>query len=241
MTAFTQVIPKIIAGLGISAIATLTLPLAPSSLTQIPGFSLLATAKAAEIAPYTDSSLTLVGTITSKKGQELALMQTASIPLKFYRIGEKLNGYTLLEITRDHVKLSLKKQHYILYLQQKTLTSIENPTPTTVSRQDHIIIKRELLDHIRNNRQAWLNAVSLRLEMSEGYVSGYLVESINKIPFNSNIGLKEGDIIKTINGISISQPLLFAKTVNNLMEVSDITIQVERDHNLYILNFNIKE
>lgn len=201
-------------------------------------------AQASEINYSPSITLTLVGTVASNNGKALALLLAPGSTLKFYALGDNIEGYTLTDISPNSITLTKEKKLFTLYLQDKTLieSSPSNAqTSTIVPTQTNIVINKKLLNHIRNNPQAWVNAISMRLEMSDGLVSGYFIESIRKIPFQANIGLKKGDIIKAVNGVSIGQPQLFAKTVNNLMNVSDMTIQVERNHKLHLLNFNIQD
>ena len=136
----------------------------------------------------------------------------------------------------------------MLHLQQRTaLISLPaSARPDSSSEQAanlpvNIHIKRQLLNHIRHNIQQWLNAISLKLEVTDGRVSGYSVESIQNIPLSSAIGLQQGDIIKSINGIPVGQSELFAETTNNLININDIYIKIERGHKLNILHFSVKD
>ncbi len=188
---------------------------------------------------------TLVGTITGT--QPLALLELANKELHFYKLTDKIGNFTITAIEHNKISLSHNKQFYILHLQQKTALV---PLPTSPSGSSseqppdlpvNIHIKRQLLNHIRHNIQQWLSAISLRLEVTDGRISGYLVESIQNIPLNSAIGLQQGDIIKSINGIAVGQSELFAKITNNLINSDDIYIKIERGHKLNILHFSIKD
>ena len=184
----------------------------------------------------------LVGTVVSKKNQQLALIETKDKDLKFYTIGQKINNFTIQAIRRNQIQVGNDSQSYTLYLQSKLPPSIFSKSQTNSLKNNseiNIPIDRKLLKHVRNNIQLWLNAVNMRLEVTEGRISGYVIESMQSIPFNSNIGLEKGDVIKSVNGIPIGQSALFARTVNNLLDSSDITLKVERRHSLQIINFSI--
>jgi len=184
----------------------------------------------------------LVGTIVSKKNQQLALIETKDKDLNFYTIGQKINNFTIQVIQRNQIQVSNDAQSYTLYLQSKQKSPILPKSQTNslqINDEINIPIDRKLLKHVKNNIQLWLNAVSMRLEVTEGRISGYVVESVQSIPFNRNIGLEKGDVIKSVNGIPIGQTALFASTVNNLLDSSEITLKVERRHSLQIINFSI--
>jgi len=184
----------------------------------------------------------LVGTIVSKKNQQLALIETKDKDLKFYTIGQKINNFTIQAIQRNQIQVGNDSQSFTLYLQSKLKSPVFQKSQTNLLKNNNEInipIDRKLLKHVKNNIQLWLNAVNMQLEVTEGRISGYVIESIQSIPFNSNIGLEKGDIIKSVNGIPIGQPALFTHTVNNLLDSSEITLKVERRHNLQIINFSI--
>lgn len=191
---------------------------------------------------------TLVGTITGT--QPLALLEFNDKKLHFYTLADKIENFTLTEIKRNKIKLSRNTQFFTLHLQQRTAvvsrpasTGIpsDSPSEQTTGLPIDIQIKRQLLNHIRHNIQQWLGAVSLKLVMTDGRVSGYSVVSVQNIPLSSAIGLQPGDIIKSINGIHVGQPRLFAKTTNNLINRNDIYIKIERGHKLNTLHFLIKD
>lgn len=189
------------------------------------------------------SSFILIGTIASTHQQPLALIQFDQQKLRFYALNEKIGVYTLTSIMRNKIMLSFKEKTYTIPLQQKFNSQPnQNLDENSLSElPQQIIIKRNLLNHISNNIQQWLNAISLSMEVKDGRISGYIVDSINNPPLDSAIGLEVNDVIKSINGIHVSQPELFTNMVNTLSDNSDINIQVERGHKLHILNFHISD
>lgn len=190
------------------------------------------------------SSFILVGTITSSNSRPLALIQYKNEKLQFYSLEDKVGAYTIIKIQKNKIQLRRNNNVYRLHLHQKfdsQSTQVASDKSLSTELPQQILIKRKLLDHIRKNIQQWLNAVSLKLEITDGHISGYTVESISNIPLKSPIGLKVGDIIKSINGIHVSQPELFSQTVDNLIDNSNIYIKIERGHKTNILNFHISD
>lgn len=189
-------------------------------------------------------SFLLVGTIVSHNSQPLALIQFDNNKLRFYSLNDDINSYTLFSIQNDKIQLLRNQNIYTLHLNQKFYHQNNQANSTeslTTELPQQILIKRHLLDHIRTNIQQWLNAVSLKLEITDGRISGYIVEAINNIPMKSSIGLKSGDIIKSINGIHVSQPELFSQTVDKLIDSSDIYLEIERGHKTNIINFQVSD
>ncbi len=188
---------------------------------------------------------TLVGTITGNP--PLALLALDDKKLHFYTLKDKIGNFTITAIEKNKINLSYNKRIYTLHLQQKTaLVALPVPAADLSSKQAanlpiNIHVKRQLLNHISHNIQQWLAAIPLKLEITDGRVSGYAVGTVQNIPLNSAIGLQRGDIIKSINGVAVSQSRLFAETTNNLIDRSDIYIKIERDHKLSTLHFSITD
>ena len=190
------------------------------------------------------SKYVLVGTVVGTNSQPLALIQVVNEKLHFYSLNDNVGPYTITKIHRDKVLLSLNENSYTLLIHQKffhhsNISDSENNL--TAELPEQILIKRQLLNHIRNNIQQWLNAISLKLEITDGYLSGYIIESIGNIPIKQPIGLKPGDIIRSINGVHVSQPEMFTQMLNNLIESTTIDIQVERSHKTNLLNFHVTD
>ncbi len=198
-------------------------------------------AQAVELERLAKPEFTLVGTIVSNNSQAFALIKNPQQKIQFLKPGEKIHGFILKTIHRNSIQLTRDNIRYTLRLQHKVGKTLDKPNARALISETYIPIKQALLRHIRDNSQKWLSAISIHLQVTEGLMSGYSIESISKMPFNSAIGLKEGDIIKAINGIPVGQSELFAKTVNNLLSVSEISLQVERDHISHIINFSIRE
>jgi len=198
--------------------------------------------------PSPSIPFSLAGTITGI--HPLALLKLSNKELRFYSLSNKIKDFTITAILHNKIILSHNGLIYTLHLQQKMtvdtapLTTSNTPNLSSkkvTKRPTNIQINRQLLKHISQNIQLWLNAVSLETEITDNHVSGYIIQAIGNIPFSSAIGLQQGDIIKSINGIHVGQSALFAKTTNRLLKNSDIYIKIERDHKINILHFIIND
>lgn len=189
-------------------------------------------------------SFVLIGTIASTNSKPLALIKVTNEKLRFYSVNDMVDSYTITKIQRNKIQLIRNNILHTLRLHQKINslnTQLESAKMLEVELPQQITIKRQLLGHIRSNIQQWLNAISLKLLVKDGFISGYLVESVSKVPLNAQIGLKPGDIIKSINGIHVSQPELFTKMIDKLIDSSNIYMKIERGHKTNILNFHVSK
>jgi len=188
-------------------------------------------------------NIKLVGTIIGAKSQTLALIQAPDKSMRFYHIDDNIFGYKLIKIEPDHIRLLRHSKLFIVYLQEKVASNKSDSHPQSPHQpeQTSIHIPTTLLTHIQQNTQQWLNAVNLSLKVSEGRARGYIVNSIQNIPYQANIGLKQDDVIRAINGIPVGQPKIFAQLVNRLDKFTDITILVERNDRLHQINLSTSE
>jgi len=185
-------------------------------------------------------NIKLVGTIIGAKSQTLALIQAPDKSLRFYHIDDNIFDYKLIKIEPDHIRLLRHSKLQIVYLQEKIALykSDSHPQSPRQPEQTSIHIPTTLLTHIQQNTQQWLNAVNLSLEVSEGRASGYRINSIQNIPNQANIGLKQDDVIKAINGIPVGQPKIFAQLVNKLDKFTNISILVKRNDRSHQINLS---
>ncbi len=188
----------------------------------------------------------LIGTITGS--QPLALLEVTDKKLLMLGQNERFSHFTVISIQSNNITLMDKKQLYTLHLQQRT--ALPSPSPSHSSEQlsgrsndlpINITIKRRLLKHIGHHIQQWLNAISLKPEMTDGRISGYRIESIKNIPLSSAIGLQQGDIIRAVNGVYVGQAEQFAQIINQLSKNNDIHIKIDRGHKLNTLHFNVQD
>lgn len=197
----------------------------------------------ASIKPTLDFKL--VGTIMNgRDSPAYALIKKPHSSIRFFRIGDKLANLEIKTIERNKISLSQGKKIYYIHLQQRSnLAELATNNPTNnlnaKSLPINLQLKQQQLEHISNNIQQWLYAVPLKLVFTDGRASGYLVEDLRKLPFNGAIGLQKNDVIRAVNGIPVSQSEMFAQTVNSLMKLKDIYIEIERGHKINILHFNI--
>jgi len=187
----------------------------------------------------------LIGTIISSNNQNIALIKQHEDKVRIYTTGDNINGFTLKAIQKNKIQLGIQNKIYTLFINNQLHSTEVQPHKNSQisSSSQHLPIELEIsrnsLAHISDNIQPWLAAVPLKLILTDGRVSGYKVEAVRALPISSTIGLQKGDIIRSVNGISVGQSKAFAQIVNNLKTNSDIYIEVERGHKTNKLHFKI--
>lgn len=166
------------------------------------------------------SGLTLVGTISTNKGNDLATFTlsttTADVvaidhgpytifrdepaPAVTIRVGESVEGWKLEAVQPRHVVMSKGKERYWLDVGDSpgegpmAITGIEH-------NGDRIEITRALRDHVADHLPTVvMQAAATRVD------NGYQITDIEPGSIYEHAGLKDGDIVQFVNGVELTDP-----------------------------------
>lgn len=200
------------------------------------------------------SSLTLVGTLP-----EVAAWIRDSSETAIYLIGQDVRGYKLTAVEAGKAVFSMAGKDYPLYLlfsggttaapaasRRPSANTAARPTPNTSRnrRFDGIIaaeegrdgvVPRELVDALLMNPYDEMG--KMRMVPADG--GGVQLQSIQPDSVLAHVGVAQGDVIKAINGIEISNLGDMANAVNSLMSGARFDVMVERKGNPVDLNYQV--
>ncbi|UCE89653.1 MAG: hypothetical protein JSW10_02120 [Pseudomonadota bacterium] len=187
--------------------------------------------------PYHE--LTLVGTMTGQF--PIALVRAADGSEQILGVGDRLGDLRISTIDARSMTLQGEDGPHRVSMGTRVGTSgIHQAGSEANGHEQRYTISRALLRDIAENPHVWLSDVSLRLEVRDGYLAGYPIQSVRKNSRAAMLGLRDGDVIRAVNGVPVRQPYLFADTVNNLGEAGQITIELERAEALISLHYTIQ-
>lgn len=164
--------------------------------------------------------------------------------------GQEYNGYTLTEVNSDNVVFSLDDEHYTLYLkyssgssrpQKKRTESRPQQQPASSNIQNAEFngqdgtVSRELLHSLLMNPYDELG--KLRLVPTN---SGMIVESMRADSLLNELGVKPGDEITGINGISIKDVPSIMNAINSMMSGARLDFDVTRANQAGTLGYVVK-
>lgn len=171
--------------------------------------------------------LTLVGTVTGQF--PIALVRSSDGSERILGVGDHIGELRISAI--DARSMTVHSEDGDRRVSMGTAlgaSAAQPPLPAARAHEQHYTISRALLRDIAENPHRWLADVKLRLEVRDGYVAGYPVESVRAHSRAAMLGLRAGDVIRAVNGVPVRQPYLFADTVNKLGQANQITIELER-------------
>jgi len=212
-----------------------------------------------KIAPDTELRLTLRGVFASSAPESSwAIIADRVGNEEFYRIDDNEKplpgGAIIKEIHQDRIILLHNNRFETLRLPQdqlptnraqtrsasnvrssrSTASSRRSPSrrplasTTTVSPQARQTL-RNYRDKLINDPQSMLNVLRAEPFRRGGKLQGYRIFPGQDKRIMGDIGLRSGDVVTSVNGISLDSPLKGLEVMQDLAGASEITVDVLRD------------
>ncbi len=203
--------------------------------------------KLVEDAPETRLNLKLRGVFASEdKSQARAIIADAKGVDDSYAIGDEVPGGAILsDIFADKVILERNGQFETLKLPIEVAPSAvagTSPRPSTSSRSpsssmppidtataDQSEILRHYRDALLNDPQSVMGAVRVQPYNKNGKLEGYRIRPGKDRQLLNKFGLRSGDIVKSVNGVPLDNPIKALEVLRDLSSASSVTIDVERN------------
>jgi type II secretory pathway component PulC len=213
------------------------------------------TSKAVAAAGLKDISLSGtfpgIAALFSEKGKERIVIR-----------GDSLNGYSLVEVTPYDVVLSGDREIVVLSLYygptqppvRKTPEKQETakPTPQAQEKQpdgnevkaatatEAGIIDRDLVNRMLMNPFDEMKRFRLRPKFEGAQASGIEVQWLDKESILTKLGVEQGDVLQSVNGIPIRNMGDVANAINSLMGGSRFDVQVVRNGKEMPLTYTVR-
>ena len=217
------------------------------------------------IAEKLDLHLDLIGVSIASAGKPpYAILSSRSGEQNVYSLGETIpDAGKLVEIDPDHVLIDHQGKRVALYLPKNDLpgpveaAQPEEPPPTdeTADASDdeepydpnvedlgdnHYKIPRASLDHTVNNLAQSLTQIRAIPNVQNGKTSGFALSEIEPGSIFDEMGLEEGDVLRSVNGQPMNDPALAMQMMNSLRSASQVTIVVLRDGEPTTITYQIQ-
>lgn len=194
-------------------------------------------------APDTQLNLRLVGIIASSNPNiARAIIIPGGGREAYYAIGASLPGGAIIRaIYDDRVIIEYNGRYEALRLPKTILTTItpsrpKSPVqPSTDTGSDEVKVSLNS-EEISQYRQQLLNdpmslngKLRLRSVTENGQISGYRVYPGNDVPLFNKLGLQGGDMITSINGISVADTVGITNLYSQVGSMSEIKVEFERN------------
>jgi general secretion pathway protein C len=194
--------------------------------------------------------LQLRGTLFTRNLKPIAIIEdTRTGQTTMYEQGDALEGSRIVNIIRGEVTLSTLAGEYKLsfpegaVLQPKTASG--GPLATgknwyNIRREgDTYIVDEATVFNTIQRIPEIIKNVKIGPCFKDGKPSGIIINKLIPIDILKEIGVKEGDVIKNINGFTLNNPHQVFLAYNSLKEQKAITLNVIRDNRPLKLNYKI--
>ena len=142
--------------------------------------------------------------------------------------GDAIQGCDLIDVLNDSAKLQCNGSEYVLDLRHSVgdiLLQVEHEKSLT-EKEVVVLSKAEVSDYL-SERQKLVSEISFLPVIEDEQVIGFALSKIQPDTKAASLGLFNGDIIKSVNGVSAADPE-FMQTVQDLSDIPEVTVEIDR-------------
>jgi len=201
----------------------------------------------AQLKP-TELNLKLWGTATGTAQPAYAVIEDAGTKAQdLYRIGDQVQTATLKAILRGKVVLDVGGRDEVLSMEDTERVSAVGPTrqalpeaaaPTTAPQR--ININRAMIEAALGNITTLMTQVKMQPHLEEGQSDGMLVTAIQPNSIFMRLGLRNGDIVSSVDGKNIGTMDDALAMYENLKSASQVTLALKRKGRPKIIEYFIE-
>lgn len=198
----------------------------------------------------TDLKLKLWGTVTGAQGKDRAVIEdTKERKQNLYCNGDSIQGATVKLILREKVVLSVNGKDEILEMEKlqsgraQRASSSERSKAVSKSypaRSYKIKIKRSQIEDAMANMSDLMNQIKVRPYIENGEPDGLILSGIKPNSLFRKMGLRNGDIIKGVEGEEIKSMDDAINFYSRLKSASSAALQIKRRGQLRDIVYDIE-
>jgi general secretion pathway protein C len=194
------------------------------------------------------SNLTLKGTLFTRSLNPLAIIEDAgSEQIIMYELGDDINGLRIMRIRRGEITLSSQGEEYKLSFPDGGV--FQNATPVNkdekwyhIAREGNTIItNRETISGAISRVRDIMRNVKIRPYSANGKKCGIAVTAFNEEGILKEMGIKQGDIIKSVNGLTLNSPYQIFSAYRKLRGKDELAVEIIRKNNPLLLTYRVKK
>jgi general secretion pathway protein C len=208
--------------------------------------------------PETRLNLKLLGVMSSKSDAvAMAIIADSSGNEEFYTIGAQIPGGAVLEeIHPDKVIIKRNNRLETLLLPKEVAnsgpagSSSRSPTSRSLFPRSNVTrsvnlnqgtgaLLRQYRDALINDPQSVMNLVRAQPVREGGRLIGYRIRPGKDRRLLRKFGLRSGDVVTGVNGISLDNPIKGLEIMKNLTSATQVTVDIKRRGVTQSLSFQI--
>jgi type II secretion system protein C len=159
--------------------------------------------------------------------------------------GEQIDGYTLFKFYKNYVLFIKENKEFKLEMKEEDSSNLNLIEPSNNQKQEIVIknngaiISRDYLNSYTSNIDKVWKDITIDEIKNGNKIEGFKISKVTKNSVFEKIGLKEGDIIKTINNNALNSYGDAMKVYSNIKDTTYLNIEVLRKNEVVELNYEI--
>jgi len=193
--------------------------------------------KAPEKLEVTTLKLVLWGTVTGE-GQVYAVIEDKKIRQQaLYEVGDSVQGAKVIKILRHEVILNHGGKDQVLEMETDNKNVSTNKMSLPEVSASVPPVNTAVTDNFSNDINILMKQIKMRPHFSEGEPDGLMVYGIRPNSVFRQIGLRNGDIIKDINGTAIISAEDISNLYSEIIDAEDVKATIFRRGKIQELSF----
>lgn len=156
--------------------------------------------------------------------------------------GDKIDEYELFALFKDYVLFRKNNKEYKLEIKEKEIPNfdIEEAKNEEIQiKENGAVINRNYLNsYVTNIDNIWNNITINEIKNGQ-FIDGFKIEKIKKKSVFEKLGLKENDVIKSVNNSELNSYAKAFEVFNDLANIRYLNIEILRNNELVELNYEI--
>jgi general secretion pathway protein C len=196
----------------------------------------------------TELNIQLKGIITGDPKDSFAIIEDMDKRKQdIYRLNDDIKGATLIEILKDKVILLRDGQRETLIMKpyeenKQRSRATKRKIPKAVERitSSRYVLNKESLSSTIGNLNQFMTQLKVTPHFESGKPEGFQISMIKPRSLIGEMGLRNGDIIKRINNMTIENPEQAIEVYQQLQNATSLTIEIQRGKRRRVFNYEIR-
>ncbi|MBN1405226.1 MAG: PDZ domain-containing protein [Candidatus Omnitrophica bacterium] len=186
-------------------------------------------------------NLELKGTVFTKSLKPVAILKDARTGrITMYELGEMIDGKKITVITRGEVVLQDEKEKYILALPGGGVKQPEGLDIKIRKEGENFYITKSDVNKAIAKTPLLLKQVKIVPHFSNGRPEGIRLSKVKEGSVFEKAGVKSGDIVKNVNGMSLNTPFQIFQAYKKLKDEKKFKVEVARGKEPVTLSYTIE-
>ena len=211
--------------------------------TELPKREFNETASTTGSMRKTSLDIDLVGTIVLSEPSRSVAAIKVKTDVEPFIIGDILNDTVkIVSIADKRVIFSVLSSGDLEYLDMDEDTNEQTAMKGGIRKidDDNIIMDKGYLNRQLNNMNQLLLQARAVPHMVDGEVAGFKLLGIKKNSLYDKLGAKNGDIIKSVNGIAVDSPTVAMQIYHQLRSGKEFNIEIDRKDEIKSINIQVR-